>query len=297
MNAFLKDILYFIGFFCILMVILDIFIDYHPNEFSTKYNNWGKNRNITTTLLIGNSHIQANVNADMIGDSAFNMAIGGSNIQQALSIACTYIPQMENLKTIIINFDYNNVYDTNGNLYTKETCKRERGKSNWGDYLNYIHYRYLHAGTVLTRFDHAISCNQIHYSTLLNNNLTDINLDKLDETFHDNPYYSIPAINMDQYNKYVSSLAMIAKIASDNHLNLIIITSPAHNRFRSQTTKKNLELMQFTMDSLSRIYPLRYKNYLFDTIFSQKDMYADIHHLTREGASIFAHIIKNDFDL
>ena len=297
MNNFLKETLYIIGTVCFLMVILDLFIDYHPNEFSTKYNNWKGNRNNITILLIGNSHIQANVRADLIGDSSYNMAIGGSSIQHALSIASSYIPQMENLKTVIINFDYINLYDSTGNLYNRKNCTKNKRNSNWENYMNYIHYRYLHAGISFTRFDHAISCNQLHYSTLINNNLTDLNLYKLDETFHDTPNFSIGPVSMEQYNNCVSSIAKIAKIVSDNNAELIVITSPAHHTFRSQTNTKNIELMNSTMDSLSQVYPIRYKNYLLDTTFYHEEMFADIHHLNRAGANTFARRIKKDFNL
>ncbi len=297
MRVFIKDTLHITLIFTILIGGLGLFIDYRPNEFSTKYNNWWKRRNTTTTLLIGNSHIQANVRADIIGDSAYNMAIGGSNIQHALSIARTYIPQMENLKTVIINFDYPNVDDSSYNLHNKHSSSPKKGNPNWGNYLNYVHHRYLHAGTSHSRFYHAISCNQIHHVTLINYYLTDLNLEKQNGIFHDNPYFYIEPISIEQYNSYVLSIAKIAQTVSDHHAKLIIITSPAHHRFISQIKPENIELMNSTIDSLSHIYPIRYKNYLFDTTFHHEEMFADIHHLNRNGAAIFSSKIKKDFEL
>ena len=102
---------------------------------------------------------------------------------------------------------------------------------------------------------------------------------------------------MNQYNNYVSMIAEIAKIVADHHAELIVVTSPAHHRFRCQTNAKNIELMNSTMDSLASIYPIRYKNYLLDTVFYHEELFTDIHHLNRKGASTFTQMIKKDFNL
>lgn len=278
---------------------VEIFVDYHPNEFSIKYDNWYANRDKVTTLLIGNSHIQTNINASILGQDAYNMAIGGSCMSQTVKMAETYLPQMERIKTVIVNFDYMSVYGATDNpiIDEKQLLKRRKSYENWEDYLNYVHHRYLKIDSSYSCYDFAICCNQLHFKTLIENNLTDLNLDKMNEDYTDNPYFRIERTSMKDLNIQVECIVSIAKLLPKRNAKLIVVTSPVHGKYLEQVDSRSVALMNTMMDSLSQIYSIEYKNYLFDTSFLHEKLFSDIHHLNKQGALLFSQKIKNDFSM
>lgn len=297
MKQFIKDILYTFPTICLLLFALELFIDFHPNEFSSKYNYWHEHRDEITALLIGNSHVQMNIDAEVLGPNAYNMAIGASGTY-AVEIAKAYIFQMANLKNVIVNFDYLPITD-NKNLsdIRKKEIPQNPNNDNWDNYINYIHHRYLHIDTSYSQFDFAILCGQLHYTTLLTKNLTDLNQKKLDGKYKDVSYFNIGEASMKEYYALVERIISIAKIVSEKDANLIVVTPPVYGPYHDQINPRNVNLMNTTMDSLSLIYPIRYKNYLLDTSLLHEDLFADIHHLNRRGAKAFTQRIIDDFGL
>lgn len=293
MRFFIKDIFITLATICFLTICLEILVDYYPNEFSAKYNHWYENRDQITTLLIGNSHIQSNIDASVLGPDAYNMAVGGSNMNHVVKMAESYIPQMDNLNTVIVNFDYLPVYGDTDNYNTNKSKKDDK----WEDYLNYIHHKYLHINTSCSHFDYAITCGQLHFKTLLTYNLTDLNQGKLDGKFNDNPYYKIGKSSLQDFHSQVNKIVIIAQLASMRKARLIVVTSPTVGTRLRQIVQRNVDLMNNTMDSLSLIYPIEYRNYLIDTSLLHEELFADMQHLNRKGAKILTQRIVNDFGL
>ena len=298
MKLFVKDVASTLLAICLAVLLLEIVVDFYPNEFIAKYREWYNNRDNITILLIGNSHIQTNIKASVIGQNAYNMAIGGSDINNAIDIAREYIPQMKNVNTIIVNFDYMHVYDTGDTFETRQsdTCNKQID-NDWRDYMSYIHHRYLHSGSRCSRYNYALLCNQMHYTTLCNQKLTDLHLDKLKGDFTDNPCFSMGRSSMDLFNNQLNLLSTIAQITKEKQARLIVITSPANKSFCKQITQRNIVLMNNAMDSLSLIYPIEYKNYLLDTMFQKDELYMDIHHFNTQGSTLFTNQLKKDFRL
>lgn len=297
MKQFAKDILYTFPIICLLLFALELIIDFHPNEFTSKYNYWHEHRDEITTLLIGNSHVQMNINAEVIGPNAYNMAIGASGTY-AVEIAKAYIFQMANIENIIVNFDYLPVTDDkNLSDFRKKEKPHNPDNDNWDNYINYIHHRYLHIDTSCSHYDFAILCGQLHYSTLLTKNLTDLNQNKLNGEYEDEHNFNIGEASLKEYYSLVERIISIAEIASEKKVNLIVVTPPVFGPYHDQINPQTVNLMNTTMDSLSHIYPIKYKNYLLDTSFLHKELFADVHHLNRRGAKVFTKKIINDFCL
>lgn len=293
MKAFLRIVAITLLFVCLFLAALEWCLDHHSNEFTTKYSYWYEHRNDITTLLVGNSHIQMNVIAEELGPDVCNMAIGGSSQTHARQMFESYVPQMERLKTVIINFDYQPVSDS-------AIANGEPPVDVSNDYMNYVHNRYLRLGNSKSCYHYALLCDQLHFSVLEETTYTDLYVNKndVDKEFTYDPFSDQRGmISLDDYYGVIDNLCAMCELAKKHDVRIIAVTAPAHPYSYKLTTLENVELMNRTMDSLSRIFPLEYKNYLYDSSFVDDDLYFDVQHLNRRGALLFTKRIKEDFGL
>jgi hypothetical protein len=288
MRQFVKSSTITLLFGCLFLIIGELYIDFHGNAYSDKYDEWRRRRNSIKILLIGNSHIQTNIEAFILDSSAFNMGIGGGNMDNARMMAETYIPQMRELSTVIVNFDYIPLAkDTN-------KIKRWQIDKEWEDHMSYIHHRYLHVGKIFSRHKYAIPSHQFHFSTIIKE---DSPRSETPVIFDSCPYLSFHEITKKDINRITSPLIRIAQIAQEYRKRLIIITTPVHERYLEKTKQENIILMDRIIDSINLIYPLEYKNYLNDTAFRHDDLFLDIHHFNKKGAELFTLQLKKDFNI
>ena len=77
-----------------------------PNRYSYKYDYVEQHSKDIKVLLLGNCHIEDALNPKILGDSVFNTAISGREIIYDEELAKHFIPKMQNLKTVIMQFDY-----------------------------------------------------------------------------------------------------------------------------------------------------------------------------------------------
>ena len=290
MKQFLKDIAMALWATCIFLVLFELMIDYCPNEFSEKYKQWYDRRDSITLLMTGNSHVQLNIDANVFGANACNMAIGGSDIVFAQQMIEAYVPHMGSLETIIMNFDYVEIGDANKG-------DSDDGINKWLKLLRFIQNRYLHINREDLHYRYSLLCGQFHYSWWTDKHLTDLHVAAIDEY---NPNEMNPEMKQfprEVFDSIVKSLSAIGKIAKDKGVRLIVVTAPFHPIIRNRLNRQSVDLLNRTLDSISQEYSLEYKNYLEDSMFSSEDLYVDTHHLNRRGAKLFAERIKNDFNL
>ena len=290
MKSFLKDIALILFSTCLFLVLGELIVDCYPNEFITKYNQWYERRDSITLLLIGNSHIQMNVNANVFGSNACNMAIGGMGTNLAKKMAEEYVPQMNSLKAVVVNMDYATIVKNQAIETTK--VEDDKMKSYY-----FIQNRYMHINRNDVHYRYAILCDQLHYLTLTNKHLTDLDLNGLDTVSLFDKDFKIWQISQNGFAGVIESLCALGKIAYDNNIRLIVVTSPAHPIFCKKTDPESIEKINHAMDSISELYPIEYKSYLSDSSFWNKELFVDVHHLNRRGATLFAKKIKEDFGL
>ena len=301
MKLFIKDFLFSFAIICLLLLGAEILVDYYPNEFTIKYDRWYENRNDITTLLIGNSHIQTNVDATILGPNSYNMAIAASGASFPIEMGQSYIPQMTKLENVIINFDYVNVYGDShiSSKNVNEILRQNQVNVSHRKQLLYIYSRYLHVGKQCSRFNYAILCGQLNYKTLKRKYYTDLNNNEIEE--EDGPFLDpsprIKKITLEEYYSRINSIVSLAKMLSNKNARLVVVTTPTYGKYYEQLNIKNIELMNNTMDSLSQLYSIEYKNYLFDTCFLHEYLFVDNNHLNRRGTRLFTQRIIEDFEL
>ena len=106
MKKFLITISAFGVLMLLMFTIIEVGLLYRPNVYSYKRQYVENHLNDIRVLLLGSSHVEEGVNPALLGEGAFNMAISARLNEYDAAIAEKYVPQMPNLKAVVMHMDY-----------------------------------------------------------------------------------------------------------------------------------------------------------------------------------------------
>ena len=303
MKRFIIHIIIGLVGFCILWMGGELLFDKYKgvNAYSYKYN-YVKNNAGIKTLLIGHSHFENGLNPYLLGDSAFNFALGGRGnwMGWEIILANQLYHTMPNLKTVIYPIGYNNPFESIH--YRIPRCDEVE------EYM-YFYTKYMHAPYDRTpekyKYYSALYFNKMGLKYWMDEKIDSLGYNPFDgqmpdwqhqHNVNDSAFY-YGEVADECYAEYIEYSLQLAKICYENDIRLIAITCPCSNAYIRNTRPDIIAKMESVIDSVRRYYPIEYKNYMRDEEFRADSIYFNSSHLNSEGADMFARRIKLDFNL
>lgn len=302
-----KIIIYIIAIVCILFVyraFLYTGIIKNKQGIFNKYNElFLKEGNIYDVLFLGSSraemHFNPKVFDEVTGLNSYNMGISGASPKISLALLKIYCKQHQKPKYIIFNIDYFSLQNDTDRL------------NNFPRYFPYLNNSHLR--TELNQMDnrfnsfyinpfHSLPFTQIDYLSASLHGWLNIS-GKYDTLMYKGFQTSEPKeLQMDESIKpthsfisiknrnYIDSIIQYTK---NNHIKLILVTSPIYGAGKNQVSNKNALTNQ--LKNISFIHHIPYFDYTDSLNYDNKDLYADDLHLNRKGAHLFTSSISSYF--
>lgn len=292
-----------------MLLLINIAIEFllflRPNQYSYKRMYVEEHINDIRCLLLGNSHIENALKPNILGNGIFNMATLGRSVVYDVELAKRYVPQMNQLKVIIIPIDYKNFYfgrqKVNPNekgkllghtktrmcMYYKYMGIRVDGFWYWSELLN---SKLDYMSRFLKNDKDAIECDSLGYleNNILNrkDNWENWHLPKIVDT-------TLEA-NQKKKDKLYKRYCTLAELAKNQGVKLIILVTPKYKTYNNSKNLVVIKEMESFMAFLKQKYPnVEYYDYSTDKRFVNEDFY-DSSHLTDIGANKFSNIVKEE---
>lgn len=130
MKRFLKLTSIFALFCLSILIIVEFALFTQENKYSYKIHYIEKNHDKIKVLTLGASLFEVGIDPSVIGEGVFNGNVSGiSDVYRnspTVQLAKRYVPQMENLETLIVPFTIYNVYDGNNQEWHLQTIPAVR---------------------------------------------------------------------------------------------------------------------------------------------------------------------------
>lgn len=305
----MKKYIYNITIFGIILLLINIAIEFllflRPNTFSYKREYVEEHINDIKCLLLGNSHIDQALIPNIMGDGVFNMAISGRNIVYDIEIAKRYVPQMNQLKILIMPLGYYRFYfgrsKDNPNEVTKTS---EYGKTRRCMYYKYMGIRINH----FWYWSELLNSKLNYMSRFLKNDADARECDSLGYIKHslserkDNwENRSLPKIvdtsldaNKEKQELLFKRYCTLAEVAKNQGVKLVLLFTPLYKTYNNSINPIVKKEMNTFVANLKQKYPnIEYYDYSTDERFVDEDFF-DSSHLSDIGANKFSKIVKEE---
>jgi hypothetical protein len=294
MKRFLIDVLFTLVIGLVVMVPFEVACGKGENEYSKKYRYVTERSDEIKILLLGNSLMSHAFNTDVLGDSAFTLAVSARVLVYDRLLAERLIPTMDHLQTVIIPMYYKLV------AYSSHPLT-DKAKHEMYMYSRYMRLRYpIQPEGTFCRY--AFFSGDFGYS-VCKKSTEDIGNGYLlrerdwDGITVNRETESPPSQNGKDIQPYLEELKKIAKVCADNGVRLIVVVPPFSNLYVQEATEKGIRTLDSVASAAARHYPIEYKNYFRDSEFREDSLYYNWNHLNHRGATLFAQRVKRDFNL
>ena len=306
MKKFVRDFAYVLILIFMGICGIEILLNNVQNGYSYKHKYLQEHKDDISILILGHSHTAWGVNPHLL-DSAFNAAIAARPLYYDAKLAEKWIPNMKNLKVLIISHGYDFPWGFFNLHYWEDEWKKN---------TVYMHYKYMGIPFIETSNDYllhtALFSNHFAKESLHNEEMGIETYDNLGYIWHGKAIHQgedwynddivhINNIGADSLYKYVQEYIMylteIAKICAENNVRLIAITTPCYESYLELTNKVGMQTLYDIIDSIRENYPIEYYNYLSDPEFRADSFYYDCSHLNYIGAEHFTKRLKEDLGL
>lgn len=304
----MKKYIYNITIFGLILLLINIAIEFllflRPNTYSYKREYVEEHINDIKCLLLGNSHIDRALKPNILGDDIFNMAISGRNIVYDIEIAKRYVPQMNQLKILIMPLDYSSFYLDRAKDNPNEMKKpSEHEKTYKCMYYKYMGIRVDHFWywsellnsklNYMTRFLRndvdARKCDSLGYvmsNLIRKDNWENIHLPMIVDTSLD--------ANKEKQEHIFKHYCTLAELAKNQGAKLVLLFAPLYKTYNNSTNPIVKKEMNTFVANLKQKYPnIEYYDYSTDERFVDEDFY-DSSHLSDIGANKFSKIVKEE---
>ena len=308
MRKFVKNVLAFGTLVGFVLILLEVILWVLPNEYTYKRNYLTRNCSEIKTLVLGNSHLANGIDPFVLGDSVFNAAISGRIPYYDAVVAEQNIPRLKKLENVIWTIGYNFHYlDYQFNVL-KSINDKEKHKYYMHMYEKYmlipngftVPYLYwsslLYEGNIITSIKESMSTKYIE-----NKGLTKLDIEMRSIDWKQQ---QLPPV-VDYENNYTTKVLKknlniykrIAKVCKDNHIRLIVLTTPCYKTYLEETTERGVSELYNCIDTMRTVYPsVEYYNFIKDLRFNEND-FINSSHLNSDGVEKFSKIVKDTLNL
>lgn len=301
MSLFLKKIALFSLIIVFLLAIGEIIVRNQPNSYSYKHK-WVKdNGSNINTLILGSSHAYYGINANLLGDSVFNLANISQMPDYDFELLKYYDSDLKNLKRVIIPISY---------FTFKDRVFEESDE--WNLAINYKIHMKLPIHSDFSIYNFEISDFNTYSQKLKNiilpkvSNVCDSLGDGLNfdlstrsdnwESYGKRRAQELTGIEKNRADEVSVILADLIEYCRAKNIECIFITTPTWHTFRENMDSTQYADMRRRTVELCDKYGVRYFDYFDDARFNDEDFH-DVDHLSDIGAEKLTRIFVSDAGL
>lgn len=301
MKVFLKKTVIF-GFIILMFCVgLELLLLMKPNVYSYKRKYVESHLNDISFLLMGNSHIEEALIPELLCDSSFNFAISAKGWHCDVELAERYIPQMNNLKTVVMPFSYH--YFILGRTVGEKDVLNPKERKKANNTYKCMQTKYLHVKQYGFRYWSEILYSGEDYMDRLKLNkdsrdfcdslgYVKLSVENRAENWKEQRVPDIfdPTKGKDEkaFNEFVQGHETIAELCKEQGAKLVLVSAPVYNTYQEAISEVIVQEMRDLADSLnSKYHNVEYYNFLFAEGFENED-FKDAGHLTETGAIKFS---------
>lgn len=306
MKVFLKKTVIF-GFIIMMFCVgLELLLLTKPNVYSYKRKYVESHLNDISFLLMGNSHIEEALIPELLCDSSFNFAISAKGWQCDVELAERYIPQMNNLKIVVMPFSYQ-YFELARTVGGKDVLNpTERKKAN--NTYKCMQTKYLHVKQYGFRYWSEILYSGENYMGRLKLNkdsrdfcdslgFVKLSVENRAENWKEQrvPGRFDPTKKRDEnaFEKFVQGHETLAELCKEQGAELVLVSAPVYRTYQEAISDVIVQEMRDLADSLnSKYHNIEYYNFLFAEGFEDDD-FKDAGHLTETGAIKFSKMLAD----
>ncbi len=289
MKKFLKQTCFFLVPLIIIGVTLEMALRQIPNDYEFKNSQIDLEKEFIKTLILGSSHSMYGLNPDNFTEKAYNLGHVSQTIDLDYYLLEKYIKVLPKLETVIVRLSYTTLHE-----------QIKTGAESWR-LKDYNLYYNLNVSNELKYESEGLSVKLKNNLTRLKDYYLDhekmINVETTGWAFFEQEHAidAIETIGPIIAKKHTAKddtlveenlkfLEKIVKLCDDGEINLILVTLPAHESYRDNLEKHQLEIVVSAGEKMKKKYDrCSYLNLLNDDNFKDEDFY-DADHLNRDGA-------------
>ena len=283
-----------IGVLLISLLITCLIIEYLlrqiPNDYKLKQSFLTKNSDQIEVLFLGGSHTLHGINPELVSMNSFNASHNSQSLEYDLAILKKYTHHWSNLKFIAVTVSYPSLFSD-----LKSDPEAWRAKN----YIIYYgirlsgklkYYAEIMNGLLWTNLNRIkeyylygadnVDCNELGWAAYDNPGIiTDLEQSGLEAVIR----HTIPDDRC--FEMMVGVLDSIIEFASDEEVNLLLITPPAYGSYTENVNKLQWEMTRNALIEADRRHDhCLYLDLMDDSRFTDSDFY-DGDHLNQIGAA------------
>lgn len=278
----------------ILVAIGEWLIRTTPNEYSQKRLWIENNHSLVSTLILGNSHMQAALQPSLMGDSIFNMALSGQTFEYDWFLLHRYGSLCENLRTVVVPVDCINFYAIDlENTDSYYRCSYYRVFLDYDKHNSPSTYDFFftHPEWFVREAARCAKNRLARQDSIQGQKRHQPQQPGWERVYlpTGEPY---PTVGVEKNMGYLNS---IAQYCHQHGVRLILITTPMWKTYLQAENAESLADMERAIEDFAHEQGVDYRNYMRDERFDSKD-FLDSHHLNfSSGIVKFSAIFKHDW--
>ena len=304
MKKFLKYIVIFSSVCLLALLLFELYLLRIPNRYSYKYNYVDNHKDEIEVLLLGNCLIEDGLNPQSLGNHTFNAAISGREKKYDAELAKQFVPQMKNLKVLVLSLEYRDFSFGRGKVNPRDH-KKHGGLEGT---IKCMHYKYMNCHVDPFWYWSEFLNSELNYKERIHMTFeqqieTDsLGFVKLRDANRGEgwEYWDLPAIvdtslplDSEEYENLYHSYRTIAQVCSENHVRLIILSLPVYKTFQNDMNPIVEKEMSDLAEKIKREFPtVDYYNFMRDERFLSENFH-DALHLSESGSVKFTQIVKD----
>lgn len=272
-----------------------------PNSYKFKKDYLDKNASTIQVLVLGSSHGLYGINPQFLSLKTFNAADTSQSLYYDYQIFKKYINSFKNLKKVIISVSYFSLeYNFSASVeawrefFYKRIyeIKTESGQDN----LDIRNFSYLALYGQIRSISYALKLFNVNLAENISAdgwyNIGPIRDPNARSALQINIFREA-SMEAENYSKNVGYLKDMIKLAKENGIEPIIITTPVYSDYSDKIDKEKYNLMQNTIKGLAEEYKIKYFNHFYDKSFAY-ELFFDDEHLNSKGAEKFTKILDKE---
>jgi hypothetical protein len=287
-------------------ITLEILLWQIPNDYTLKRKYLDKNASEIETLILGNSHAYYAINPQYFTVPTFNSAMRSQSLDFDYEIFKKYKDNFTSLKTIVLTISYPSLWgrlsSKTGASYIINNYKMFYGFNSPSHVpfhleifnrpleVNIRRIKKYYIEKRSPQFSDKAGWGRKDFEKIKYTLPESGKLGANQQTFDD-----INSLNFKRiYEDNINILTNILKWSNQNGVQVILLTTPAHESYRKSLNPKQLNKTIETAKMLaSKHENCRYYNFLDDPRFTPED-FRDAHHLSIKGAHKFSEIFAKE---
>jgi hypothetical protein len=303
MRRFIKYCICYFFICAFALLAFEVYLLYVPNRYSYKYEYVKTHKDDIRVLLMGNCHIEYSLDPELIGNNTFNFAISGREVPYDVELAKYFIPNMKNLKVVVMTFDYRSFAFGRGQVNPRELKSDDEIEGTY----KCMYYKYMGVRIDPFWYWSEILNSELNYKARIGFSYAmQIETDTLGfarrtglKRIKDWEYLSLPKIidtsisrDLKKYKELYTDYQTLARLAKVNDVRLILVSTPMYKTYwKDMNPEVEKEMNMFIAKLQSEFPTVEYYNFMHSKEFVSDDFF-DASHISDNGIVKFSNMLK-----